>query len=151
MFQTLSLFEVREDGGPVQDVLDLLSTSMPIVKRIALIQATRDAGQNLLQRLAELEAENAALKEAGAVLPDPQPQTVTKRQLKLWLLNAGLLDAVEAMLNAIPDETQRREALINWNDASVFERQHPLTLQLAGMLNLDAAAIDQAFAAAALL
>ena len=86
--------------------------------------------------------------------PPPPPAAVTRRQLRLWLIRNGFtLAQVEALIDALP-EPQRAEARIEWEDATQFERSHPLLRQLAGALlklegaKLDAA-LDEAFRQAA--
>ena len=88
--------------------------------------------------------------------PPPPPSAVTRRQLRLWLVRHGYtLAQVEALIDALP-EPQRTEARIEWQDATQFERGHPLLRQLAGQLlkkegkELDAA-LDEAFRQAAAL
>jgi len=88
--------------------------------------------------------------------PQPPPAAVTRRQLRLWLVRSGYtLAQVEALIDALP-EPQRTEARIEWQDATQYERGHPLLRQLAGaLLKLDGAALDtaldQAFRQAAAL
>lgn len=79
------------------------------------------------------------------------PVVVTKRQAREALIDAGLLAAAEAALNAIPDPVARAKALNNWEHAQEFERNHPLVLALGPALGLDAAGLDQLFATAAAL
>jgi len=88
--------------------------------------------------------------------PPPVPSAVTRRQLRLWLVKNGYtLAQVEALIDALP-EPQRTEARIEWQDATLFERGHPLLRQLAGQLlkkegkELNAA-LDEAFRQAAAL
>ena len=77
--------------------------------------------------------------------PPPPPAAVTRRQLRLWLVRNGYtLAQVEALIEALP-EPQRTEARIEWQDATLFERGHPLLRQLAGaLLGLESAALDTA-------
>lgn len=77
--------------------------------------------------------------------PVEVPTSVTMRQARLALLHAGLLDDVEAALAAIPDETARRAALIEWEYAQDVERDSPWVQQLATALGLDAAMLDELF------
>jgi len=81
--------------------------------------------------------------------PQPPPAAVTRRQLRLWLVRHGYTFAqVEALIDALP-EPQRTEARIEWQDATQFERGHPLLRQLAGaLLRLDKEALDAALDAA---
>ena len=88
--------------------------------------------------------------DGQVVLPPPPPvTTVTMRQARLALLNAGLLDDVEAAIAAIPDETQRRAAQIEWEYAAIVERNSALIQQLAPALGLTEAQMDELFATAA--
>lgn len=74
------------------------------------------------------------------------PATVTPKQVRLILLQQGLLDTVEAMI-----ATQDKATQITWEFASVFERNNPLLKQLAVNLSLTDEQIDQFFIAAAQL
>jgi DNA-binding transcriptional MerR regulator len=81
--------------------------------------------------------------------PPPPPAAITRRQIRLWLVRNGYtLAQVEALIAALP-EPQRTEARIEWQDATQFERDHPLLRQLAGqLLRLDKEALDAALDAA---
>ena len=70
------------------------------------------------------------------VQPDPIPQSVTMRQARLVLLNAGLLDDVDAAIASIPDPVQRKAAEIEWEYAQTVDRDSPFTRQLAQGLGL---------------
>lgn len=60
---------------------------------------------------------------------------VTPRQFKLALLGIGVTpDDVEAALATIEDETLRVAAQIEWRDATVIRRDHPLISQIAPLL-----------------
>jgi hypothetical protein len=92
--------------------------------------------------------------DPGPPAPPPVPKSVTRRQLKLWLVrNRVPLAQVEAAINTLP-EPQRAEAMIEWQDATVFERENPLLGRLAALVlrvsdkELDAA-LDRAFREAA--
>lgn len=82
----------------------------------------------------------------------PIPESVTARQIRLWLVMHGYnnIDVLTA-INSITDETQRQIVEIEWEYAPYVERKHPWLEALAGVLGLDAAAIDQAFREAAVL
>lgn len=81
----------------------------------------------------------------------PVPQSVTMRQARLALLGAGLLDDVDAAIAAIPDETQRRAAQIEWEYANTVERKSAFVQQLAVGLGLSAEQMDDLFVQAAAL
>ena len=74
------------------------------------------------------------------------PQSVTPRQVRIILLQQGLLDQVEAMI-----KTQDRATQITWEFASEFRRDNPLLAGLAANLGLTQQQIDQFFIAAAAL
>ena len=76
------------------------------------------------------------------------PTSVTPRQARLALLQIGKLDAVSAALTAIPDPARRTAAQIEWEYATVIERNSPLVTSLAAGLGLTAADIDALFEAA---
>lgn len=80
--------------------------------------------------------------------PPAIPQAVTMRQARLALLGAGLLDDVEAAINAM-SEPAKTAARIEWDYSSELQRAHPLVTQLGGALGLDAAALDALFVTAA--
>lgn len=77
----------------------------------------------------------------------PVPQSVTPRQARLALLQIGKLDAVSAALAAIPDPAQRTAAQIEWEYATVIERNSSLVTVLSAQLGLDAATLDNLFLA----
>lgn len=77
------------------------------------------------------------------------PLSVTPRQAKLALLGAGLLDSVDAALDAIVDPTEQRAAQIEWEYAIEFRRDAPLIAAIGGALGLTDEQIDTLFVAAA--
>lgn len=79
------------------------------------------------------------------------PSSVTRRQAREALLDIGLLDDVEMMINEMPDATERKRAEIYWLDSAVFERGHPLIVQIGSALGLTEAEIDNLFITAAAL
>lgn len=83
--------------------------------------------------------------------PTPVPASVTRRQLKQWLILNGKLDAVNAALAAIPDAMQRALAQVWFADALEFERAHPLVSAVGDALEMTGEEIDAAWIAAAQL
>ena len=71
------------------------------------------------------------------IAPVIVPHKVTRRQGRLALLLAGKLDQVPLVIAAIKDETERRLAQIEWDDAQDYERWHPLVVLIGPALNLD--------------
>lgn len=88
--------------------------------------------------------------ELVPVTPPPVmvPQKVTRRQGRQALLLAGALDLVPMAIAAIEDETERRLAQIEWEDAQEYERQRPLVVMMGAALDLD---LDALFIHAATL
>lgn len=92
--------------------------------------------------------------EATYVEPEPAPPyvppSVTMRQARLALLGAGLLDAVEAAIVALPSP-QKEAARIEWEYATEVQRSSGLVPMMGEALGLDDAAMDALFIAAAAL
>lgn len=75
---------------------------------------------------------------------------LTGRQLRLGLLGAGISPStVTAQIEAMPAGVEREAALIEWEYASYYTRQHALIATLGGLLGLNPAQIDTMWTAAA--
>lgn len=100
------------------------------------------------------EIDEALLAEVQAewVPPPPPPvvipQSVTMRQARLALLNAGLLGDVDAAINALPSP-QKEAARIEWEYSQEVQRHNGFVSQLAPALGLDDEALDNLFVTAA--
>lgn len=99
-----------------------------------------------------VESETANIGDtynAGAFIPAPVslpvPQEITRRQARLALLFAGLLDSVDAVIDSIPDPMARAVAKIEWNEALTIDRASPLITELAPALGLTEADVDNLF------
>lgn len=79
------------------------------------------------------------------------PVSVSMRQAKRALLNAGLLDSADMAIAGIADETARRAALIDWTSAMEVRRDWPLVAAIAQALSLTDQQIDALFVAASQL
>lgn len=79
--------------------------------------------------------------------PEPVPQSVTMRQARLALLSAGLLDAIDAGIAAMPSP-QREAAQIEWDYATDVQRDNPLVAGLAEAMGMTSEDIDGLFIAA---
>jgi hypothetical protein len=81
---------------------------------------------------------------------DSVPASVSARQIRLWLLRQGIsLAAVDAAIDAIPDQLQRDSVRVEWDYAPYVERTHPMLVPLAAALGLTEQQVDQAFVEAA--
>ena len=78
--------------------------------------------------------------------PPVVPASLTMRQARLALLDAGLLDAVQAGVSAMPQSAQ-----IEWEFAATVDRASPLVSTLSAALGLDDAALDALFVSGATL
>lgn len=88
--------------------------------------------------------------EAGIVPPGPPPPpvvpvSVSMRQARLALIDAGLIDSVEAAIGAIADPVQRRKAQTEWEYAQEVQRHHGLVPAMAQALGMTDAQLDQLF------
>jgi hypothetical protein len=97
------------------------------------------------------------LGSSWEVLPErpapvvPVPLEVSRSQARRALLLRGLLERVQPTIEAIPDATERALAQIEWDDAQVFKRHHPLVAMIGQALDLDEAGLDDLFIFAATL
>lgn len=80
-------------------------------------------------------------------LPVPVPVKVTKRQMRIALLKAGL--DVDAQIAALPAGEDRAILEIEWQHADYIHRRHPMVEQLAASLGMTAEQTDDLFRAAA--
>jgi len=76
---------------------------------------------------------------------------VSMRQARLALLQAGLLDQVDAAIAGIAEESQRRQAEINWEYATTVERLDGWVRQIGVGLGLSEADLDGLFERAMML
>lgn len=92
---------------------------------------------------------------AATYVPQPPPApvvpfAVTMRQARLALLGAGLLDDVEASINALPSP-QKEAARIEWEYSQEVQRHNGFVSVLAPSLGLTESQLDQMFIQAATL
>ncbi|MEN6304152.1 MAG: hypothetical protein ABFD96_15580 [Armatimonadia bacterium] len=88
---------------------------------------------------------------AGEMTARRAKLVVTMRQARRALLDAGLLDQVDAAIAAIADATERRQAEIDWEYATTVERLWPWVQTLGAALELSEAQLDALFEQAATL
>lgn len=112
------------------------------------------------------DSENHTLNDPPPPEPQPSaPSTITRRQLLLALMGAGIITSEEALAaaktgdvpTAIADmfntlsEPERTAAYITWASMSVAERSNPLVAMLAASQDMDDEAVDAFFRTAASL
>lgn len=95
--------------------------------------------------LAQIEADHLAAEQAAK---DAARITVTKRQVLLALfLRKGIkADQIDAVINAIPDETERYMARVDWDGAAAIESDSQTVLMLSQALGLTEAEMPDLFA-----
>lgn len=72
------------------------------------------------------------------------PRQVTMRQARLALLGAGLLNLVEAAIEAL-EEPLKTQVKIEWEYSAVVERNSALVQQMSSSLGLTPNQLDQLF------
>jgi hypothetical protein len=96
-----------------------------------------------------LEADALAAGMTHAPRLPPAPDAITPRQLRLWLMKQGVTSAlVETAISGMPSPT-KEAALIEWEYALEFRRDHPLVQQLGAVLGFDAATMETGWREAA--
>jgi hypothetical protein len=79
------------------------------------------------------------------------PHSITRAQAIGALILAGLDEAVEPAIQAIPDPVQRKLALNDWHNRLHFERDNSTLAAMAAALGLSDAQLDELFIKAAQL
>lgn len=106
-------------------------------------------GDNCITAPDEWDGNFDRWKVVDGVLTAIIPQVVTPRQAKIALLQAGLLDDVEAGIEAIADPATKRLAQIEWEYAHEVRRDWPLLNQIAAGMGITDAQLDELFRVAA--
>lgn len=79
-------------------------------------------------------------------VPPTVPDTISARQIRLWLLQNGIsLQMVSDAIATIEDPITRNNVSIEWEYAPYVERTHLMLVPLAQILGLTEEDIDRAF------
>lgn len=106
------------------------------------------ANTDYAQYLKWIDAGNTPEPADPIVVPIPE---ITPRQLRLWLVTHGVTMAnVDAVIAAM-EEPAKSVAMIEWDYALSYKRDHALVSSLGAALGFTSEQIDQAFRDAALL
>lgn len=98
-----------------------------------------------LKWIQELYVRNLTPQEIADRQPKP-PSFCTPRQFRLALIDSGYdLNQVQTMLDNIPNEIERKKALVEWEYAVVIERTHPLISSFASQLGMSETDLDNLF------
>jgi hypothetical protein len=77
---------------------------------------------------------------------DSEFTVCTPKQFRLAMIEFGIdPDFVTNMLQSIPDEMERKIAIITWEYAVYIEKNHPLILQFANVLGVDRVQLNNIF------
>lgn len=80
----------------------------------------------------------------------PVPSQVSARQIRLWLVGAGVsMATVDSAIDSIPDQPTREAVRVEWEYAPHVERTHAWLVLMAAALGFTTEQIDQAFREAA--
>jgi hypothetical protein len=114
------------------------------------IEPSFEGVQELLSGLADKQQILNALsgfnpEYVWAVTYETPPVKPLKRRqfMRVLALNGFDLNEIEAMILSIEDTQARQLAIIDWRDATDFERNDATLLQVAGLMQLDKAQIDE--------
>lgn len=76
----------------------------------------------------------------------PVPQSISARQIRLWLVQHGVsLATVEAAIDRIQDAVTRESVRVEWEYAPYVERTHAWLVPMAKALGMSEAQVDAAF------
>jgi hypothetical protein len=106
--------------------------------KITNVSLARDDAELAARTMLESEAIAAGYeREVLPVAPEPLPDA-EKYQVLDWLDDHGITEAdVDAALQSIPDETQRRKALLRWHSVNRIPADNAFVLHVAAQLNID--------------
>jgi len=149
--QTVSTYDTRQGIIPIDsiyraiDIADVSNVTNPdfqlflrFVRAPALFDIRYELGVTITGTVEQAEADLNKLK-AWSV-------PVTPRQFKLALLDIDVYpETVESAIATIEDQKLRTAAQIEWREASVFRRDHPLLLQIAPLLGATDEQLDAIF------
>lgn len=145
----VSVTKVRRDNPNVsfpREMSDELLAEYNMFPVIAVEPPQIGPGQALREETPELIDGKWMQKWEVDEVPMPVPQIISARQVRLILLQQGLLETVGAMI-----EQQEEAVRIEWEYATEFRRDNPLLTGLAANLGLTDEQIDEFFIAAAQL
>lgn len=124
--------------------------ALQIENGVATIEPAFEGIQELLQGLTDKQQILNALSQFNpdyvwAVTYEKPPlKPLTRRQFRLALvMNGFALADIEALINQIEDDMQRQIIQIEWQDATVFERNNSSLFVMAALMGLSSSQIDE--------
>ena len=129
--------------------------TLQIENGVATIEPAFEGIQELLQGLTDKQQILNALsgfnpEYVWAVTYETPPvKPLTRRQFRLALVTNGYsLSDIETLIAQIEDDMQRQIIQIEWQDATVFERNNSSLLTIAALMGLSSTQIDELWAQA---
>ena len=124
--------------------------TLQIENGVATIEPEFEGIQELLQGLTDKQQILNVLSQFNpdyvwAVTYEKPPlKPLTRRQFRLALvMNGFALADIEALINQIEDDMQRQIIQIEWQDATVFERNNSSLFVMAALMGLSSSQIDE--------
>lgn len=132
--------------------------TLQIENGVTTIEPAFDGIQELLQGLTDKQQILNALSGFNpeyvwaVTYQDPPVPVLTRRQFRLALVTNGYsLTDIEALIAQIEDDMQRQIIQIEWQDATVFERNSSSLLVMAGLMQLNTEQVDALWSQALML
>ena len=129
--------------------------ALQIENSVATIEPEFEGIQELLQGLTDKQQILNVLSQFNpeyvwAVTCEAPPvPALTRRQFRLALATNGYsLTDIEALIAQIEDDTQRQIIQIEWQDATVFERNNSSLFAMAALIGLSGEQVDALWAQA---
>ena len=123
--------------------------TLQIENGVATIEPAFESIQELLQGLTDKQQILNALSQFNpeyvwtVTYETPPVPALTRRQFRLALVMNGFdLADIEALIAQIEDDMQRQITQIEWQDATVFERNSSSLLVMAGLMQLNTEQVD---------
>lgn len=123
--------------------------ALQIENGVAAIDPKFEGIQELLQGLTDKQQILNALSQFNpdyvwaVTYETPPVPALTRRQFRLALvMNGFALADIEALINQIEDDMQRQIIQIEWQDATVFERNNSSLFVMAALMGLSAEQVD---------
>ena len=124
--------------------------TLQIENGVATVTPEFEGIQELLQGLTDKQQILNALSQFNpeyvwaVTYETPPVPALTRRQFRLALATNGYsLTDIEALIAQIEDDTQRQIIQIEWQDATVFERNNSSLFAMAALMGLSSAQIDE--------
>ena len=124
--------------------------TLQIENGVATIEPEFEGIQEILSGLTDKQQILNALSQFNleyvwaVIYESPSLPILTRRQFRLaFITNGFALADIEALINQIEDDMQRQIIQIEWQDATVFERNNSSLFVMSALTGLSSAQIDE--------